>query len=366
MPSDELENLRKKIDDIDTELIRLINERAKVSKQIGLVKSQIQAAVFQPDREKKVIEHIQTLASEISPSSAQEIWKEIMAACRQVQGERNRVAYFGPEGTFTQQAALAFFPKGTTEFIPIDRKHEIFQQVEGDYVNFGILPVENSLNGSVSETLDLLIERNLLIYGEIEIRIKHNLIGLPNSNISQIKTVYSHPQALAQSSIWLKKNLPAAELFETVSTAKAVQKVKETNDPSIAAIGTELAAELYSLNILAKGIEDNTSNYTRFVIVSKKVPNPTGNDKTSIVFVTKHIPGALFNILKYFAEANINLAKIESRPRKIGKDSLWEYIFILDFDEHQDRAKDVLEKVREQSIWLKVLGSYPQRPRKVN
>lgn len=366
MVIEDLESLRKKIDELDTQLIQLINERAKVSKQIGLVKNQTQTSVFQPDREKKVLDHIRSLASEISSSSAQEIWKEIMAACRQVQGERNRVAYFGPEGTFTQQAALAFFPKGTTEFIPIDRKYEIFQQVEGDYANYGILPIENSLNGSVSETLDLLIERNLLIYGEIEIRVKHNLIGLPNASLSQIKKVYSHPQALAQANMWLKKNIPAADLFEIVSTAKAVQKVKESNDPSIAAIGTELAAELYSLNILAKGIEDNTSNYTRFVIVSKKTPPATTNDKTSIVFVTKHIPGALFNILKYFAEANINLAKIESRPRKIGKDSLWEYIFILDFDEHQDRAKEVLDKVREQSIWMKVLGSYPQRPRKVN
>ena len=258
---------------------------------------------------------------------------------------------------------MVFFPNSNTEFIPFDQKQEIFQQIEGNYAEFGILPVENSLQGSVSETLDLLIERNLRIYGEIELRIVHNLIGQPNTELSQIKTVYSHPQALSQASIWLKKNIPQAELIEMSSTSKAVQKVVNLHDPTVVAIGTDLAADYYKLPILVKGIEDNTANYTRFVIISKKSPLSTGKDKTSIVFVVKHVPGALYSVLRIFAENKINLAKIESRPRKLGKDSLWEYIFILDFDDHIDNVKDIIEKVREQTIWLKVLGSYPRLPK---
>jgi chorismate mutase/prephenate dehydratase len=361
-----IDELRKEIDLLDEQIMALINQRAAVSKEIGKVKRDQHRDVLDQNREKMVLDHVKALAQHISSSSAQEIWKEIMAACRQIQGENIKVVYLGPEGTHTQKAALEFFPKGTTTFIPVAQKHEIFQQVEGDYAQFGILPVENSLQGSVSETLDLLIERNLNIFGEIEIRIIHNLLGLPGTDLTKVKTVYSHPQALSQTGIWLRKNIPQAELVETSSTARAVQRVMEGNDPTAVAIGTEIAAETYNAAILVKGIEDNTANYTRFVIVSKKRAQATGSDKTSIVFVTKHVPGALFHVLQYFAEAKINLAKIESRPRKVGKDSLWEYIFILDFDEHMDKVKDVLEKVQEQSVWLKILGSYPRRPRSVN
>ena len=289
-----------------------------------------------------------------------------MSACRQVQGEHIKVAFLGPEGTFTQKAALAFFPKSSTEFIPIERKHEIFQQVEGKYADFGIVPVENSIQGSVSDTLDLLIERNLKIYGEIEIRIIHNLLGMPGTKLSQLKTIYSHPIALSQVSEWIKKNIPQVEFIETVSTASAVRKVAEQKDPSCAAIGADITAELYGLSILAEGIEDNTANYTRFLVIANKSPEPTGTDKTSMVFVTKHIPGALYNILKIFADAKINLAKIESRPRKFSKDSIWEYIFILDFDEHITKAKDVIEKIKDQAIWMKILGSYPRTPRLID
>jgi chorismate mutase/prephenate dehydratase len=360
---DDIDQLRKEIDRIDTLLMELINERARVSKRIGGIKSQQNIPVKQNPREKVVIENVKGLATDISPNNAEIIWKEIMSACRQVQGEQIKVAYLGPEGTFTQKAALAFFPKASTTFIPIERKHEIFQQVEGKYANFGIVPVENSIQGSVSDTLDLLIERNLKIYGEIEIRIIHNLIGLPGTKLSQLKTVYSHPIAISQVSEWIKKNIPQVDFIETVSTASAVRKVAELNDPTMAAIGADITAELYGLSILAEGVEDNTANYTRFLVIANKSPEPTGADKTSMVFVTKHIPGALFNILKIFADAKINLAKIESRPRKFSKDSIWEYIFILDFDEHITKAHEVIEKVKDQAIWMKILGSYPRCPR---
>jgi len=361
---DDLDHLRKEIDQIDEQIIILINKRAQTSKKIGEIKQQQNISVLQPDRELNVINHVQSLATDITPNNVAIIWKEIMSACRQVQGKNFRVAYFGPEGTFTHQAALEFFPQSNTQFIPHDKTYEIFQQVEGNYVDFGIVPVENSLNGSVPETLDLLIEKNVQIYGEIELRVVHNLIGQPGTKFSQLKTIYSHPNALGQISEWVKKNIPQVEMIEMSSTAKAVQKVAELKDPSVAAIGMELAAKLYNLSILARGIEDNSQNFTRFLILSKQKPAPTNKDKTSMVFVVKHVPGALFNIIKYFADANINLAKIESRPRKSGKDTDWEYIFILDFDENSERVKSVLDKVRNDSIWVKILGSYPRNPRK--
>jgi chorismate mutase / prephenate dehydratase len=363
---EELNKIREEIDSIDTELIELINKRARLAKNIGDIKKREKIPVLQKNREQIVIDHVKSLATTISPTNAGVIWKELMSACRQVQGENNKVAYLGPEGTFTQQAAFAFFPRSSSQFIPVERKREIFEHVERNLANYGIVPVENSLQGSVSETLDLLIEQNLKIYGEIEIRIVHNLIGHPNTDLSSLKTIYSHPIAFGQVNSWMNKNIPQVEIIETSSTARAVQKVKELNDPSCAAIGANISAELYGLQILAECIENNTANYTRFLIVAKNSPPATDNDKTSMVFVTKHTPGALYNILKYFAEDHINLAKIESRPRKVSKDSLWEYIFILDFDEHIDKVQNLIEKIKNEAIWMKILGSYPQRPRSVD
>lgn len=356
----ELERLREQIDKLDSELMDRIDKRAEIAKKIGKIKEKRKMSVLQEDRERIVLDHISNLAKNISPINAKLIWKEIMSACRQVQGEINKVAYLGPEGTFTQQAAMAFFAKGNTEFIPYGHKFEIVDEVEKKHVTYGILPIENSLHGSVTESLDLLIERNVKIYGEIEIPIIHNLIGFEGTELKEIKKIFSHPAVFAQVRTWVKKNVPNAKLIEKASTANAISEVKELGKKEIVAIGTKMAAKINDLSILEEGIEDDPSNFTRFVIISNKQQPPSEKDKTSMVFVTKHKPGALFNILRYFKEGNVNLTKLESRPRKRSKSSVWEYIFIVDFEGNPQNVKDVLKKVEQEAIWMKILGSYPK------
>jgi prephenate dehydratase len=223
-----------------------------------------------------------------------------------------------------------------------------------------VIPIENSQAGSVRESIDLLIEQNLKIFGEIEIRVVHNLIGHKGTAPSDIKTIISHPQALSQCSNWILKNHPNVNTEESSSTAKAIKDIAEMKlkPGEYAAIGTEIAAKLNNLDVFYKGIENNTQNYTRFLIISKNENIPTDRDKTSIVFVTKHVPGALYGVLKLFADAEINLLKIESRPRKNVR---FEYVFICDFEGNvrDKKIKKTLEEIQNYTIWLKVLGSYP-------
>ena len=357
----DLEKFRKKIDEIDTELLDLLNKRGEFVKEIGEYKKKNKMEIYQPNREKEVIERLQKSTTILNPNSIKSIWKEIMGACKVIEGSIVKVGYLGPKGTFTHQAALEFFPKAGTNFIECKNNSKIFESIEKDITEFGVIPIENSLQGTVRDTLDLLIEKNLIIYGEVELRIIQNLISLKDSKLSNIKNIFSHPQAFAQSKNWLKKNIPTAKLINTNSTAEAIQKVKELNDKSNAAIGTEFACDLYDLLVYNSKIEDNSSNFTRFLIISK-----TGNKikegkiKTSLVYVTKHIPGALYQVLKIFAEANINLLKIESRPRRIGR---WEYIFLMDFEGDKEDPKiiKVLEKMESSVIWFKILGSFPYK-----
>jgi chorismate mutase/prephenate dehydratase len=287
------------------------------------------------------------------------IWKEIISASKAVQGTISKVGYLGPMGTFTHQASLEFFAKAGTEFVPYSSTSDIFDSIEKGDLDFGVVPFENSLHGTVRETLDLLIERDLFIYGEVEVRVVQNLICLNDTEISDIKNVISHPQAFAQTKVWLKANLPNAKIIDISSTAEAVRRVRELNDNSYAAIGPELSAELYDLKVLNSKIEDESSNFTRFLVISK-IQNPLKGEKmkTSIVFVTKHVPGALYWVLKIFSDAEINLSKVESRPRRKGR---WEYIFFMEFDadKNDSNAKVALGQMKSNVIWQKILGSFP-------
>ncbi|MFX1308499.1 MAG: prephenate dehydratase, partial [Promethearchaeota archaeon] len=310
-------------------------------------------------REKEIIEKMKAKSTVLKPSSIEAIWKEIISASKLIQGLINKVGYLGPKGTFTHQAALEYFPKAGTEFLSFNSTSEIFENIEKGILNYGVIPIENSLHGTVRETLDLLIEKDLIIYGEVELRIIQNLISLERSNLSKIENIISHPQAFAQTRIWIKTNLPNAELINFNSTAEAVQRVKELDDNSYAAIGTELSSKMYNLKVLYSNIEDNPLNYTRFLIISKEENDQKeGKVKTTLIFVTKHIPGALYRVLKIFADANINLSKIESRPRRKGR---WEYIFLMDFEGDKDDPEmiKILEMLDENVIWYKILGSYP-------
>ena len=357
--SQKLDDLRKLINEIDDDIIDLLNKRANTVIKIGNLKKSLNLETFQPKREEEVKERIRSKSTIFNKKSLDAIWNEIMSASKLIQGTITKVGYLGPMGTFSHQAALEFFAKAGTQFIPCDSMAEIFDRVEKGLLEFGIIPFENSLQGTVRETLDLLIENDLFIYGELDIRVIQNLISLKSAEISGIKNVFSHPQAFAQTKIWLKSNLPKANITEVTSTAEAVRRVRKLDDNSFAAIGTEFAANIYELKVLDSNIEDEKSNYTRFLIMSKKEnPVKTEKMKTSIVFITKHVPGALYWVLKIFSDANINLSKIESRPRRKGK---WEYIFFMDFeaDKSDPKATQALEQMKANVIWQKILGTFP-------
>ena len=356
---DELENYRKEIDKLDNDIIERLNKRGEIVQKIGYLKKLLSMEVNQPKRERDIIDRIKKKSMILKPMSVEAIWKEILSANKLIQGLTHKVGYLGPQGTFTHQAALEFFPKAGTEFITFDTMTEIFENVEKEKINFGVVPIENNLHGTVRETLDLLIEKDLVIYGEIELRIIQNLISLKNTDLSKIRNIFSHPQAFAQTRNWVKTNLPNADLIDVKSTAEAVNKILEMNSESYAAIGTDFASKIYDLKVLNSGIEDNSSNYTRFLIISKEENDfKEGAMKTSLIFVTKHTPGALYRVLKIFADSNINLSKIESRPRRKGR---WEYIFLMDFegDKTDPRVLKIFDKMNENVIWYKILGSYP-------
>lgn len=355
----ELEEIRKQIDEIDDTIVDLLNKRANAVIKIGNVKKSLNLEISQPKREEEIKERIKKKSTIFKKESLDAIWKEIISASKLIQGTITKVGYLGPMGTFTHQAALEFFAKAGTQFIPCDSMPEVFSSIEKDLLEYGIVPFENSLQGTVRETLDLLIENDLFIYGEIEVRVIQNLICLKEAELSDIKHIFSHPQAFAQTKVWLKSNLPNAKITEVASTAEAVRSIRKLADKSYAAIGTEFAANIYELKVLNSKIEDEKSNYTRFLIISKK-ENPLKAEKmkTSIVFVTKHTPGALYWVLKIFSDAEINLSKIESRPRRKGR---WEYIFFMDFeaDKIDPKAEKALEQMKVNVIWQKILGTFP-------
>jgi len=355
----EIENLRKDIDEIDDQIVDLLNKRGNVVIKIGSIKKTLNINVTQPHREKEVIDRITKKRTVFKKSSIEAIWKEVISASKVIQDIISKIGYLGPIGTFTHQAALEYFPKAGSEFIPNKDLIEIFDNVEKGKIEYGVVPIENTLQGTVRETLDLLIDRNLFIYGEIEFRIVQNLISLKGADINDIQNIFSHPQAFSQTRSWIKANLPNANLMDVSSTAEAIRRVRKLNDPTYAAIGTEFASNIYGLDVANSMIEDDTTNHTRFLVISKNENLlKEGKIKTTIVFVTKHEPGALYWVLKIFSEANINLSKIESRPFKKVR---WEYIFFVDFegDKDNENVKEALQIIETNVVWLKILGSYP-------
>jgi len=355
----DLENLRKEIDEIDDQIIDLLNKRGLVAIKVGNLKKALNIDVSQPYREKEIIDRIKKKKTIFKESSIEAIWKELISASKVIQGTISKIGYLGPIGTFTHQAALEYFPKAGSEFIPVKDLIEIFDNIEKGIFEYGVVPIENTLQGTVRETLDLLIDRNLFIFGEIELRIVQNLISLEGATMNSIQNIFSHPQAFSQTRSWIKANLPNAKLIDVSSTAEAIRRVRKLNDPTYAAIGTEFASSIYGLVVANPMIEDETANFTRFLIISKKEnPIKEGKIKTSIVFVTKHEPGALYWVLKVFSDAHINLSKIESRPFKKVR---WEYIFFVDFEGNKEdgNVKEALQLIETKVLWQKILGSYP-------
>jgi chorismate mutase/prephenate dehydratase len=351
-----LEDLRKKIDDTDASIVKLIAERMRIAQEIGAEKKKRGKQIDDREREKRVWENIKSIARDenISQEVIERIYKQIVTACKRTQGRE--VAFQGEVGAYSEEAALQFFgPSIITK--PCESLDEVFKVVEQDEVEFGIVPVENSLEGSISLVYDLLLDSSLKVCGETELRVSHCLIGSPEARLDLIKRVYSHPQALGQCKTFLKHL--GCELIPTYDTAGSVKMIKEKAITDGAAIASARAAEIYKMKIIASEIEDNPNNFTRFFILAKEDSPPSGNDKTSIVFSVKHRPRALSEFLKEFAVRNINLTKIESRPTR---QKPWEYNFYLDFEGHrEDKApREVLENLDRTSLFLKVLGSYPR------
>ncbi len=350
-----LDELREDIRKRDREIIRLLNERSRVSVKIVQVKGQTGLEVFNPAQEARVMRYLQELnGGPLSDHQVTAIYREIISASRDLQKPMN-IAFLGPEASFTHQAARLHFG-ASSRFWPQPGIARVFDEVEKGQVEWGVVPVENSLEGSVNVTLDRLVLTGLKIQAEMYLRISQCLLSSAKS-LKGIKNVYSHPQGLAQSQSWLRANLPNAALGEMESTAAAAQMVR--GKKNAAAIGSALAGATYGLNMLAEGIEDNSSNTTRFLVIGQGENESTGNDKTSIIFATPDSPGALHQALASFAKRKINLAKIESHPVK-GR--MWEYLFFVDIIGHrQDRAvRNCLEELKDKTVFLKILGSYPK------
>jgi len=269
-----------------------------------------------------------------------------------------KVAFQGEAGAYSEDAIYEFF-SSRVQPIPCKRFSDVFRKVEDGDVDFGVVPIENSIEGSVTQVYDLFLDHEVKVCGEVVLRIIHCLIANPGLKINSIKVVFSHPQALGQCKSFLEQL--NCEIVPTYDTAGSVKIIKERNMVNAAAIASERAASIYDMEILARDIADNPNNYTRFFILSKQDASPTGNDKTSIIFSTKHVPGALYMALGEFAQRGINLTKIESRPTR---QKPWEYNFYLDFEGHrlEPRCIEALEGLKKKAIFVKVLGSYPKAP----
>ncbi len=351
-----LDDLRKRIDEIDARIVELIGERVKVAEAIGLGKKEQNKLIEDRERELRVLKHVRAMARDenVSPSDMENIYRYIMDVCKKIQAVA--VAFQGEPGAYTEEAAFRFFGK-STESRSYESLDEVFEAVEVGDVPFAVVPVENSLEGSITRAYDLLLDSPLMVCGEIELRISHCLIARAGAGLDTIKKVYSHPQALAQCRSFLSHL--NCELIPESDTAGSVKMIKEQGLKDSAAVASARAAEIYGMKIIAREIEDNPHNFTRFFILSKEDSPPTGNDKTSIVFSLKHKPGALYDCLKEFASSNINLTKLESRPTR---HQPWEYNFYMDFAGHREE-KDIsgaLKALEEHAVFVKILGSYPK------
>jgi len=351
-----LEELRKKIDEIDARIVRLIAERIRTTEEIGREKRQRGQQIEDAEREERVLNNVTSIAREenINQQDIESIYRQIVNTSKSVQGIV--VAFQGELGAYSEEAAIRFFGP-SIQVKPCENLDNVFKAVEQGEVQFGIAPVENSLEGSISKVYDLLLDSSLKVCGEIELKVSHCLIASPGATLDSIKRIYSHPQALGQCQAFLKHL--DGELIPTYDTAGSVKMIREKGITDGAAVASERAAEIYGMKIIAREIEDNPNNFTRFFILAKQDSPPTGKDKTSIVFSVRHKPGALFEFLKELAEKNINLTKIESRPTR---QKPWEYNFYLDFEGHrEDKApRQALDNLANSALFVKVLGSYPK------
>ena len=349
-----LDELRKRIDALDAQLVQLLNERAEVVVQVGRLKNETDKPIYAPDREKQVFEKIERAnAGPLPTKCLKAIWRELMSGSFHLE-KPLRIGYLGPNGSFSHAAAMLKFGQCVI-YEPLADISAIFEMVGKGHCDLGLVPIENSTGGGVIETLDALIESNVKICAEVLLEIHHNLMA--KCGPEKIRQIFSKPEVFAQCQKWLSATYRTAEKISVASTAKAAQMAAESDDA--AAIGSAAAAELYGLEILHADIEDTPNNVTRFLIIGREDAKPTDQDKTAILFSTAHKAGALVDVLDVFRKHSINLTNIESRPSKKRE---WEYYFFMDFLGHHtdDLITRGLDEARQHCLQLSVLGSFPK------
>jgi chorismate mutase/prephenate dehydratase len=348
-----LDEIRKRIDEVDAELLRLLSERADLVHDIGQIKKKEGLAVYAPEREEAVFQRLRKLnKGRLPEKSLRAIYREIMSAALALE-EELKIAYLGPPGTWTHQAALTKFGH-SVEYLPQSSFADVFEEVVRRRANYGVVPIENSTEGAVSHTLDLFVDSPLRICAQVFLRIDNCLMA--KGRREDIRAIYSHPQVFGQCRNYLHRNFPKVELIECASTTKAAEMAAATENA--AALGGPLAADLHALPILERSVQDSATNTTRFLVISETTCPPTGNDRTSIMFSVRNQPGSLYHALEPFNSLRLNLAKIESRPSK-RRD--WEYFFFVDLLGHCDEQTviDALDRLGKHCSFVKTLGSYP-------
>lgn len=351
----EKDDLRRQIDAVDEELLTLLNRRQSLAQAIGKIKNQEGARTLDFRREEEVVAHILHLnPGPLSQTALRNIFREIISASREIQAPLG-VAFLGPEATFSHLAALKKFGYAS-RFGPMATIQEVFGEVEKGKFHYGVVPIENSTEGVVNDTLDLFAETSLKICGEIYLEISHDLVSKSGQKVD-IEVIYSHPQALGQCRRWLATHLPEIPVLEVASTGVAAQKASK--NPNSAAIASAFAAPLYDLRVVEARIEDYPGNITHFFIIGPDAPASTGHDKTSIIFAVDDIPGALYKTLRPLAERSLNMTRIVSRPVKT---EAWRYLFYVDLDGHQaaPEVHEALGEIETISAHFKLLGSFPK------
>jgi len=349
----DLKDLRKKIDALDAKIVELLNQRAEITLSVGAHKIKNKASIYAPAREKQVLERIKMLSKgPLNKVGLEAIYREIMSASLSLE-KPLRIGYLGPEATFSHLAAMKRFGS-SVEYVPCENVSEIFSKVEHGDCDYGVVPIENSIEGVVTHTIDLLVDSELKICSQILLDVSLNLMS--KGSLKGIKEVYSHPQPLGQCRQWLLRNLPHAQLIAAASTTKAAQLASKKK--TSACVASEIAAKLYKMTILKKNIQDSPHNITRFLVLSNSDTPATGKDRTSLVFSIKDKVGALHAMLTPFDRNKINLTKIESRP---SKKKAWDYYFFIDLEGHQDdpHVKRALSQLEGMCKFMKILGSYP-------
>jgi chorismate mutase / prephenate dehydratase len=350
--TDKLKNLRERIDALDARLVKLVSARARLAQQVGQVKEG--KAVYRPEREAQILRRVAELNTGPLPDRAlQRVYTEIMSACRSLE-DQMIVAYLGPEGTFSQEAALKHFG-GMIPTAPCGSIDEVFRSVEIGSVGYAVVPVENSTEGAVGRTLDLLLSTPARVCGEVMLAI-HQCFMARVKTLSAVRKVYSHTQSLAQCQQWLARHVPQAERVPVVSNAEAARLA--SRERGAAAIASKTAAELYGLQLLARNIEDEARNTTRFLVMARHASAPSGKDKTSLILSTRNVPGAVHELLTPLEVNRVSMTKLESRPARTG---LWEYVFYVDIEGHGQDANvaRALAELERKATLFKNLGSYP-------